>query len=152
MHGRRRPRPGTFIIRPLPDRTGLILAGEADLTTQDTLHAALAALPADGAGEIHLDLTGLRFIDVACTRELIAFTSRHPAVRLMAHYPPASLLRITALLYPDATMEFTGTSRPLTPPPAARTRPRPTPPVTAAAACRTAPRRPAQPAGRHDGS
>ena len=152
MCDRCHPRPGTLTIRPLQDRTGLILAGEADLTARDTLHAALAALPADGTGEIHLNLAGLRFTDVACTRELIAFTSRHPAVRLIAHYPPAYMLRITALLYPDARMEFTGTSRPLTPPPAARTRPRPPPPVTAAAACRTAPRRPARTAGRHDGS
>jgi hypothetical protein len=152
MRDRRQPRPGTLTIRPLQDRAGLILAGEADLTARDTLHAALAALPADGTGDIHLDLTGLRFIDVACTRELIALTGRHPAARLIAHHPPASLLRITALLYPDATMEFTGTSRPLGPPPAARTRPRPPPPVTAAAACRTAPRCPAQTAGRHDGS
>ena len=112
MCDRRQPRPGTLTIRPLPGCRGLILAGEADLTARDTLRAALAALPADGTGEIHLDLAGLRFIDVACTRELIALTGRHPAARLIAHHPPASLLRITALLYPDATMEFIGTSRP----------------------------------------
>jgi STAS domain len=126
MRDRRQPRPGTLTIRPLQDRAGLILAGEADLTARDTLHAALAALPADGTGDIHLDLAGLRFIDVACTRELIALTGRHPAARLIAHHPPASLLRITALLYPDATMEFTGMSRPPGPPPAARG-PDPTP-------------------------
>jgi hypothetical protein len=146
----REPRFSMLTICPLPDHSGLVLAGEADLTVKDMLRAALAALP--GAGEIRLDLASLRFIDVACTRELIALTGRHPAARLIAHHPPASLLRITALLYPDATMEFTGTSRPLGPPPAARTRPRPPPPVTAAAACRTAPRCPAQTAGRHDGS
>jgi hypothetical protein len=150
MCDRRQPPPGTLTIRPLPGRRGLILAGEADLTARDTLRAALATLPAGGAGEIHLDLAGLRFIDVACTRELIALTGRHPAAHLIAHHPPASLLRITALLYPDATMEFTGTSRLLTAP----RRPGPTPaaPVTAAVACRTAPRCPAQTAGPHDGS
>jgi len=112
MCDRRQPRPGTLTIRLLPGCRGLILAGEADLTALDILRAALAALSADGAGEIHVDLTGLRFIDVACTRELIALTERHPAARLIAHHPPASLLRITALVYPDTTMEFTGTSRP----------------------------------------
>jgi hypothetical protein len=115
MCDRRQPLPGTLTIRPLPSRRGLILAGEADLTATDTLRAALAALPADGTGEIHLDLAGLQFIDVACTRELIALTGRHPAARVIAHHPPASLLRITALLYPEATIVFTGTSRPYAP-------------------------------------
>ena len=110
------PRPfpgtGTLTIRPLQGRAGLMLAGEADITTLDALRAALAALPADGAGDIHLDLTGLRFIDVSCTRELIAITERHPAVRLIAHDPPASLLRITALIYPQASIKIITGSRP----------------------------------------
>ena len=96
------PGMGTLTIRPLQGRAGLMLAGEADITTRDALRAALAALPADGTGDIHLDLTGLRFIDLSCTRELIAITERHPAVRLIAHDPPASLLRITGLVYPEA--------------------------------------------------
>jgi anti-anti-sigma regulatory factor len=99
-------------ICPLHGRTGLVLAGEADLTVQDMLCTALAALPADGTSDIHLDLTGLRFIDVACARELVALTGRHPAVRLIVHHPPASLLRIIALLYPEARMELTGTPCP----------------------------------------
>src|SRR5437762_2228757 len=115
MHDRPRPRPVGLTICPLPGCTGLILDGEADLTVKDTLRAALAALPANGTGAIHLDLAGLRFIDIACTRELIALTGRHPAARLIAHHPPASLLRITALLYPEATIVFTGTSRPYAP-------------------------------------
>ena len=106
------PRPfpgtGTLTIRPLQGRAGLMLAGEADITTLATLRAALA----DGTGDIHLDLTGLRFIDVSCTRELIAITGRYPAVRLIAHSPPASLLRITALIYPQAKITFIAGSRP----------------------------------------
>ena len=102
------PDPGTLTIRPLQDRTGLMLAGEADITSRAMLHAALAALPAESTGEIHLDLTGLRFIDVSCTRELIAIADRHPAVRLIGHNPPPSLLRITALLYPEARIMIAG--------------------------------------------
>jgi STAS domain/Hemerythrin HHE cation binding domain len=108
-------RPDVLTIRPLPGRTGLALSGEADFTARDTLHAALAALPAGGTGEIHLDLTGLRFIDVCCTRELIAVTNRHHAMRLVAHHPPASLLRIIDLLYPQASIEFDDSSGPLPP-------------------------------------
>jgi hypothetical protein len=110
------PRPflgtGTLTIRPLQGRAGLMLAGEADITTLDALRGALGALPADSTGDIHLDLTGLRFIDVSCTRELIAITERHPAVRLIAHDPPTSLLRITALIYPQASIKIIAGSRP----------------------------------------
>ncbi len=103
----------TLTVRPLQGRTGLMIEGEADLTNRGTLRAALAALPAGGAGEIYLDLTGLRFIDVCCTRELVAITDRHPAVRLIAHDPPTSLLRITASLYPEAKIKITGRSSPV---------------------------------------
>jgi len=107
--------PGTLTIRPLSGCRGLLLAGEADLTARDTLRAALAALPADGTGEIHLDLAGLEFIDLACARELIALTGRHPAARVIAHRPPGTLLRITSLLYPNPPIEFTGTLPPPAP-------------------------------------
>jgi STAS domain len=105
------PGTATLTIGPLPRGTGLVLAGEADITTRDALRAALAALPADGTGDIHLDLAGLQFIDLSCTRELIAFTERHPCVRLIAHDPPASLLRITALIYPQASITITAARR-----------------------------------------
>jgi STAS domain len=108
------PRPGALTISPLPDRTGLVISGEADLTVKDMLHEALAALPANGASDIHLDLSGLRFIDVACTRELIALTSRHPASHVIMHDPPAALLCISALLSPDASIGLAGAPRPLT--------------------------------------
>jgi hypothetical protein len=107
--------PGGLTIRPLRCRTGLMLAGEADCTTHDRLHTALTTLttlPTDGNGELHLDLAGLRFIDVCCTRELIAISERHPAVRLIVHCPPAVLRRITAILFPEATIEFIKTSMP----------------------------------------
>ncbi len=105
----RAPSRSILTIRPLHGRTGLVLVGEADLTVKDMLCTALAALPVDGTGDIHLDLTGLRFIDVACARELVVLTGRHPAVRLIVHHAPASLLRIIALLYPEARLELTGT-------------------------------------------
>lgn len=108
------PDPGRCVlsIRPMYSRRGLVLTGEADLTVSDTLRTALSALQADGTGDIHLDLSGLSFIDVSCTRELIAITDRDPAVRLIVHDPPASLLRIIGLLCPQARIEFTETRIP----------------------------------------
>ncbi len=58
------PGAGMLTIRPLLGRAGLTLAGEADIASGDELRTALAALPADGSGEIHLELAGLRFIDL----------------------------------------------------------------------------------------
>jgi hypothetical protein len=104
------PRPDTLATRPLPGRAGLMLAGDADCTVKEALHAALAAMPADGAGEIHLDLSKLRFIDLTCTRELLAMAERHPSVRLIVHSPPPSLERIIDLLRPEAKIEFAETS------------------------------------------
>jgi anti-anti-sigma regulatory factor len=132
------PRPssctGMLTILPLPGRAGLMIAGEADITTQDALRAALAALAADGTGDIYLDLTGLRFIDLSCTRELIAITGRHPGVRLIVYDPPACLLRIIALVYPQADITFiAGPVRTPEPPAApARTQTWPVPAVPAA--------------------
>src|SRR5436190_20685306 len=100
------PSPEALTITPLRGRAGLALAGEADFTAAAALGAALAALEADGAGQIHLDLARLRFIDVACTRELITFAGRHRAARLIICHPPAALVRITALAFPAARIEF----------------------------------------------
>lgn len=104
--------PDALAIHPLHGRTGLMLAGEADCAGRDKLHTALTTLPAGSAGDIHLDLTGLGFIDLCCTRELIAITELHPAVRLIVYRPPATLRRIIALLYPEAKIEFIETPGP----------------------------------------
>jgi anti-anti-sigma regulatory factor len=96
---------GALTIRPFRSRAGLILAGEADFTAKDTLTAAIATLAVDG-GDVHLDLTELRFIDASCARELFAIAERRPGVRLIVYQPPASLRRITAMLYPEANIEF----------------------------------------------
>lgn len=102
------PVSGALSVRPFRGRTGLAFAGDADLTAQDVLHEALAALHPDGAGDIHLDLTEAGFIDACCTRELIALARRHPAARLVVHHPPASLRRIAALLGPADQIVFAG--------------------------------------------
>lgn len=103
----RAPDRSSFVVTPLRDRTGALLAGEADYTVRDTLRTALTALAADRAGDLHLDLAEVGFMDVCCTRELIAFTRRHPAARLVVHHPPASLRRIAAIVRPEAEIDFT---------------------------------------------
>jgi anti-anti-sigma regulatory factor len=90
-------------VRPLAGRTGLRFEGEADSTVQPQIREALTTLTP--AATIHLDLAGLDFIDVACTRELIALTWQPPRPRLILHDPPPSLIRIIGLLWPEANVE-----------------------------------------------
>ena len=97
--------PGKLTVSPLTGRTGLRLEGEADLTSQDELQKALAALP-PGAAEIHFELARLNFIDVAAARALIARTLQPPHPRLILHHPPSSLQRLIHLLWPDSNAQF----------------------------------------------
>jgi hypothetical protein len=92
-------------VSPLTGRAGLRLDGEADLTSQDELQKALAALPPDAA-EIHFELARLTFIDVAATRVLMARTLQPPHPRLILHHPPLSLQRLIHLLWPDGNAQF----------------------------------------------
>jgi STAS domain len=109
LRGRFRSRPGLapgmLTVSPLAGRAGLRLDGEADLISQDELQKALAALPPDAA-EIHLELAGLTFTDVAATRALIACTLQPPCPRLILHHPPPSLQRVIHLLWPDSNVQF----------------------------------------------
>jgi STAS domain len=94
-----------LVICPLRRRRGLLLVGEADTNSRRALHDALADMPAGGPGpyDFHLELAGLRFIDVSCTREIIVAAERHPAARLVLHHPPSALRRVAALLRPEGT-------------------------------------------------
>ena len=100
---------GTLTIRRLAGRRGLLLDGEADVNSCSALRRALRAL-GDGPGEIHLELAGLTFIDVSCTRELVTLTQfAHPA-HVILHNPPWPLQRITALVWPQASIEVASAS------------------------------------------
>ncbi len=105
---------GTLSIRRLAGRHGLLLDGEADLNSRGALRGALRAMLSDvlsdGPGEIHLELAGLIFIDVSCTRELLMLAQfPHPA-RVILHDPPWSLRRIATLAWPHASIEVASAS------------------------------------------
>ena len=95
-----------FAVSELSARTGLRLSGRADLSTVDLLKHAIAALPAD-AGEIHLQLASLEFIDEAATRGLVMLTARPTRPRLVLHYPPDVMLRLLRLRWPEARARVT---------------------------------------------
>ena len=91
---------------PLSGWTGLRIAGEVDVSNHDQFRRALAPVFASGIIAVHLDVSGLRFIDVAGTRELIVLTKSHPHLRLIVHRPPASLRRIIEVLWPNVDIEI----------------------------------------------
>ena len=97
--------PGTLTIQRLAGRHRLLLDGEADLNSCGALRGALGALTPDGSGEIHLELAGLRFIDVSCTRELVTLAQSARPGRVILRNPPWALRRITTLAWPHASLE-----------------------------------------------
>lgn len=75
------------------------LSGEVDLTVRSSLELALATLPDDA--EVHLELGGLEFIDVAGVRALVALAERlAPGRRLLLHQPPTVLRRMFEIAWP----------------------------------------------------
>lgn len=99
-------------ISPVAGGAGLRIEGEADLFHTEQLRAALAALPAGDGDEVILDLAGLRFIDLAGARTLMALTQRSPGLRLVLYDPPVSLRSLIELLWPDARVELRSSRRP----------------------------------------
>jgi anti-anti-sigma factor len=91
---------------PLPGWTGLRIAGEVDVNNHDQFRRALVPVFASGIIAVHLDVSGLRFIDVAGARELIALMKSHPHLRLILHNPPPSMRRVVAEVWPDAEIEI----------------------------------------------
>ncbi|HTW05372.1 MAG TPA: STAS domain-containing protein [Streptosporangiaceae bacterium] len=92
-------------ISPLTGCTGLRLNGEADMHTAEALRKALAELPPD-ASEIHLQLAGLEFIDVAAARHLAALAIRLSRPTVILHCPPPPLILLLRLLWPDSLDRF----------------------------------------------
>ncbi|MGH3094439.1 MAG: ANTAR domain-containing protein [Streptosporangiales bacterium] len=98
---------GLVRIEPLADdRAGLRLTGEIDLSNREQLTAALAGLTAATSGhqQVHLELAGLDFIDVAGTRVLLATAEQlhEHGGRLILNHPSPVLSRVLALLVSDA--------------------------------------------------
>jgi hypothetical protein len=99
-------------VSQLAALTGLRLSGQADVCSVDLLKEAIATLPPD-AGEVHLQLASLRFIDVAAARELVRLTTGPARPLLVLHYPPPAMLKLLRLCWPEACSRFTiGAARP----------------------------------------
>jgi anti-anti-sigma regulatory factor len=110
-HQQHRPRrasiePMSLDIRLLPGRPGLALAGDADFTSRSALHDALAEQLGRHAGDVHLELGDVRFMDVCCAREIAAATRLHPQAHVIVHHMPVVLRRIASLMWAETGIEM----------------------------------------------
>ncbi|SDX91057.1 STAS domain-containing protein [Micromonospora pattaloongensis] len=99
-------RAAEFAILSATGRPGLRLVGEVDCATRHILDAALETLCVD-AGDVHLDLAELTFIDVGGATSLVLWASRlRQGCRMILHDPPYELRRIIDMLWGQpATIE-----------------------------------------------
>lgn len=87
-----------LVVGVLPDGEGLRLAGEVDVSNRDKLREALA--PFAGQGDVVLELSGLKFVDVTGAAVLGGFAVRRPpGSRLVLRNPPYVLRRILKLAW-----------------------------------------------------
>lgn len=97
---------GPVRVTPLAgdEFAGLRVTGEIDLVSHGMWERALRGALAGWTGDVHLDLTGLRFIDAGGTTLLIQVAiSSAGGQRFVLHDPPPCLRRVLKLLWPDVT-------------------------------------------------
>ncbi|MFI5671897.1 STAS domain-containing protein [Streptomyces sp. NPDC051704] len=95
---------GTRLLtaRPLRDRPGALLCGSCDLDTRPVLSAALGVLTRIPGAVVHLDLSGVAFLDAAAVAALVQAnaTVTGQGRRLVLHHPPYSLRKVVEM-FPD---------------------------------------------------
>ncbi|HYN92915.1 MAG TPA: STAS domain-containing protein [Pilimelia sp.] len=97
-------------LRALRDGPGevLRLVGEADEANRRELVSLLSGIDGGSPTDVRLDLSGLRFIDVAGAAVLLEAADRlGSGRRLVLQDPPTTLCRILTLLWPgEQTIEM----------------------------------------------
>jgi anti-anti-sigma factor len=92
-------------VRRIYDPWGLCLTGEADLSNRDALHAVVEHL-FDDATDVTIDVSGLRFADIAAARVLVdAAASGAGRLRLTGCSP--NLIRLIQFHRGDAVDDLT---------------------------------------------
>ncbi|MFF4099085.1 STAS domain-containing protein [Streptomyces sp. NPDC001903] len=88
--------------QPLRDRPGALLRGSCDLDTRPVLSAALGVVIRIPGPVVHLDLSGVAFLDAAAVAALVRANAAVTGQgrRLLLHHPPYSLRKVVEM-FPD---------------------------------------------------
>jgi anti-anti-sigma regulatory factor len=96
------PRGAVLQINPLPDSSGLGAIGEISMNTRSVWQQALNQLAERRTDVLHVDLSRVRFVDVAGVTDLAVTAQRLPeGQRIVLHRPPPQLPRILEHFWPD---------------------------------------------------
>ncbi|KPI02662.1 STAS domain-containing protein [Streptomyces sp. NPDC086989] len=94
--------PQPLTAQPLRDRPGALLHGSCDLDTRPILSAALGVVTRIPGPVVHLDLSGVAFLDASAVAALVQAnaTVAGQGRRLLLHHPPYSLRKVVEM-FPD---------------------------------------------------
>lgn len=103
------PRGVVLQIDTLPDNAGLRVIGEISVSTRTVWQQALKQLVERRTDVLHVDLSRVRFVDVAGVTDLAVTAKCLPeGQRMVLHRPPAQVPRILELFWPGlAAIEVT---------------------------------------------
>ncbi|WP_225631118.1 STAS domain-containing protein [Streptomyces solaniscabiei] len=104
-HDRGRParsRDGAVLeVGPLSGRPGIRARGEINVITRPSWEQALAELSRRHADVSYVELSGVRFVDVAGVAALAVTAMNLPGGRVVVEQPPPQLPRVLEMFWPS---------------------------------------------------
>ncbi|MFD6194110.1 STAS domain-containing protein [Streptomyces sp. NPDC060275] len=100
--GPARTRGGALLdVGPLPDRPGIRASGEINVSTRLSWENALTELSRRHTDVSYVELSGVRFVDVAGVAALAVTAMNLPVGRVVVERPPPQLPRVLDLFWPS---------------------------------------------------
>ncbi|MEV6881610.1 STAS domain-containing protein [Streptomyces sp. NPDC051135] len=88
-------------VGPLPGRPGIRASGEIGVSTRRSWESALTELSRRHTDVSYVELSGVRFVDVAGVTALAVTAMNLPAGRFVVERPPPQLARVLNLFWPS---------------------------------------------------
>ncbi|GAA3968855.1 STAS domain-containing protein [Streptomyces marokkonensis] len=88
-------------VGPLSGRPGIRASGEISVTTRASWEKALTELSRRHAEVSYVELSGVRFVDVAGVTALAVTAMNLPGGRVVVEQPPPQLPRVLELFWPS---------------------------------------------------
>jgi ABC-type transporter Mla MlaB component len=98
-------------VQPHPDRVGVRLVGELDVSNRTVIHRVLAGFAGTEA-DVYLDLARLTFIDVGAFTALAAFAQQHQPHRVVLQQPSSLIARLVSRIWPECGLELDPAAQP----------------------------------------